>query len=139
MNGVEKDVLGRQWEIGLFLRLGGSLSYGMLGVEVESCAGFVIVSACFGIGFVSRHPSCNLLSQVCCVVIQLPSRLIVICHGHPSLHSWSPLSAVMVTLLCCHGHPSLHSWSPFSALMVTLLCCHGRGSTLGYLSCGASG
>ena len=30
----------------------------------------------------------------------------------------------MVTLLCTHGHPSLHSWSPFSALMVTLLCTH---------------
>ena len=49
-------------------------------------------------------------------------------HGHPSLHSWSPFSALMVTLLCTHGHPSLHSWSPFSALMVTLLCTHGHPS-----------
>ena len=68
-------------------------------------------------------------------------------HGHPSLHSWSPFSALMITswspfsalmatllcphghlytlvcthghLLCTHGHPSLHSWPPFSALMVT--------------------
>ena len=34
-----------------------------------------------------------------------------------SLHSWSPFSALMVTLLCTHGHPSLHSWSPFSILI----------------------
>ena len=65
-------------------------------------------------------------------------------HGHPSLHSWSPFSArmvtllythghpflhsLMVTLLYTHGHPSLHSWSPFSALMVTLLYTHGHPS-----------
>ena len=48
--------------------------------------------------------------------------------GHPSLHSWSPFSALMVTLLCTHGHPSLHSWSPFSTLMVTLLYTHGHPS-----------
>ena len=62
--------------------------------------------------------------------------MVILCtHGHPSLHSWSPLSALMVTLLCTHGHPSLHSWSPFSApmvtffaLMITLLCTHGHPS-----------
>ena len=58
-----------------------------------------------------------------------PSLTTLICtHGHPSLHSWSPFSALMVTLLCTHGHPSLHSWSPFSALMVTLFCTHGHPS-----------
>ena len=74
-----------------------------------------------------------------------PSLTTLICtHGHPSLHSWSPFSALMATLLCTHGHPYLHSWppfsapfsalmvtlslqsSPFSALMVTLLCTHGH-------------
>ncbi|KAL5463416.1 hypothetical protein EMCRGX_G032311 [Ephydatia muelleri] len=28
-------------------------------------------------------------------------------------------AALMVTILCTHGHPSLHSWPPFSALIVT--------------------
>ena len=60
---------------------------------------------------------------------QTATVLTLLCtHGHPSLHSWSPFSALMVTLLCTHGHPSLHSWSPFSALMVTLLCTHGHPS-----------
>ena len=54
--------------------------------------------------------------------------LISCCHGHPSLHPWSPFSALMVTLLCTHGHPSLHPWSPFSTPMVTLLYTHGHPS-----------
>ena len=65
-------------------------------------------------------------------------------HGHLSLHSWPPFSALMATFLCTlnhlcthddhdlctHGHPSLHLWSPFSAIMVTLLswCAHGHPS-----------
>ena len=61
-------------------------------------------------------------------------------HGHPSLHSWSPFSALMVTVfctygyLCSHGHSlhghlcthghTLHSWSPLHS--VTLVCTHGH-------------
>ena len=58
--------------------------------------------------------------------------LLLCIHGHPSLHSTTPFSTVMVTLLYRHGHSSLHSplhsWSPFSALMVILLCTHGHPS-----------
>ena len=53
------------------------------------------------------------------------SALMVFCsHDHPS-SLWSPISPLMVTLLCTHGHPSLHSWSPFITL-VTLLSTHGH-------------
>ena len=73
------------------------------------------------------HPSLHSWSPFSALMVTL-----LCTHGHPSLHSWSPFSspssALMVTLLCTHGHPSLHSWSPFSALMVTLLCTHGHPS-----------
>ena len=59
-------------------------------------------------------------------------------HGHPSLHSWSPLNHpyLYILMICPHGHPSLHSWSLFthdhptlyswSPTVVTLLSTHGH-------------
>ena len=84
---------------------------------------FIIVTLLGTHGHPSLHPLLHSWSPFSALIVTL-----LCIHSHPFLHTWSPFSVLMVTLRCTHGHPSQHSWSPFSALMVTVLCTHGHPS-----------
>ena len=75
-------------------------------------------------------------SHVQPIIIGLHMSTVLCTHGHPSLHTWSPFSALMVTLLCTHGHRFLHLWLPLQSWSPSLhghLCTRGHLCTHGHL------